>query len=321
MTPSTRPGHWEPHTDGFAVASLVCSIVGFVTGLGAVLGIVFGFVARDRMRKSENLSGRGLALSGIIVGCLALASFLAAMVVLLTSESNAPVAPHSAARSLIVTSGAPGEVTLAEHELLPRSAYPAGWAGGGRGSQNTQANFFGGLGAVTATQLATCLGVNPTHIDRTPAEAASQAYENGDATWQILDTVDVFPTKGDAQADVEAATSPTVGPCELRFVDSPNSSQMQAAVTQGFGADAKMGPTTVTRRPLIADRGSQGIDVETFFPIVGTKTKASFYSDQVLVQRDRSESNILILSTGTQPPAIALVNHLAQAAAKQMATQ
>ena len=322
VTPSTlRPGLWESHTDGFAIASLVCSIVGLVTGLGAVLGIVFGFVARDRIGKSENLTGRGLALSGIIVGCLALALFLAATGVLLTSRSNSPSSPRSAVRSPIATSGAPGDVTLAEHELLPRSAYPAGWAGGGRGSQNTQANFFGGVGAVTASQLATCLGVDPTLIDRTPAEAASQAYESGDATWQILDTVDVFPTKGGALADLAAATSPTVGPCELRFVDSPNSSQMQAAVAQAFGADAKMGATTVTHRPLIAHNGSQDIDVETSFPIIGNKTKASFYSDQVLVQRGRSESNILILFTGAQPPGIALVNRLAQAAAKQMATQ
>jgi Domain of unknown function (DUF4190) len=316
-TSTPRPGHWHSHTDGFAIASLVCSIVGFVTGLGAVLGIVFGFVARGRIRKSENLTGRGLALSGIIIGFLALTVFLAAIGVLLTSNSDSA---RSAARSLIVTSGAPGDVTLAEHELLPRSAYPAGWLGGGRGSQNTQANFFGGLGAATASRLATCLGVNPTNIDRTPAEAASQAYENGGATWQVFDTVDVFPTMRGVRADLAAAASPSVEPCELRFLDSPNYSQMQGAVTHTFGADAKMGATTVTHRPLIADNGSQDIDVETAFPIVGKNTNTVFYSDQILVQRGRSESNILILYMDRHPPEIALVNRLARAAAVQMAT-
>jgi len=162
--------------------------------------------------------------------------------------------------------------------------------------------------------------VNPTNVDRTPAEAASQSYENGDATWQVFDTVDVFPTMRGVRADFAAAASPSVEPCELRFVDSPNSSQTQAAVAHAFGADARMGATTVTHRPLIAGNGSQDIDVETAFPIVGKNTNTVFYSDQILVQRGRSESNIVILHMGRHAPEIALVNRLTRAAAVQMAT-
>lgn len=317
-------GRWHPHTDGFAIASLVCSIVGFVTGLGAVLGIVFGFVARRRIRRSENLTGQGLALSGIIIGLLALIAFLVATAVLLASEST-PV--PSAARSFIVTTGPPADASLARHELILRTAYPAGGTGGGRGSQNTQASFFGGLDAATASQLATCLGVGPADIDRSPAEAADQNYTSADATWQISDTVDVFPTTAGARADLEAAASPNVGPCVLRFVDSPQGPgllqgpELQKAVAQAFGARAKAGTTTITQRRLIADDGSHDIDVESSFPIVGGGTNTVFHSDQVLVQRGRSESNILIMEVASHPPAIALVNRLAQAAAKQMASR
>ena len=51
------------------MASLVCGICGFVYLIPAILGIVFGFVARSQIRKSGGaLTGSGLALAGIIVG-------------------------------------------------------------------------------------------------------------------------------------------------------------------------------------------------------------------------------------------------------------
>jgi Domain of unknown function (DUF4190) len=57
----------RPATDGFAIASLILGIVG-----GSVLAIVFGFVARGRIRRS-GAGGRGLATSGIVLGFLWLA--------------------------------------------------------------------------------------------------------------------------------------------------------------------------------------------------------------------------------------------------------
>jgi Domain of unknown function (DUF4190) len=88
-TPSYPPGTgaaWAPipttaipttanpttQTNGLAVASLVCSIAGiipFFFGLPCVLGIIFGFVARARIKRAHSaLGGGGLALAGIIVG-------------------------------------------------------------------------------------------------------------------------------------------------------------------------------------------------------------------------------------------------------------
>jgi Domain of unknown function (DUF4190) len=56
-------------TNGLAIASLVCSCVGFVFFLPAVLGIIFGFVARSQIRRSGGTQGGdGLAIAGIIVG-------------------------------------------------------------------------------------------------------------------------------------------------------------------------------------------------------------------------------------------------------------
>jgi hypothetical protein len=55
--------------NGLAVASLVCSCAGFVLFVPAVLGIIFGFVARSQIRRSGGTQGGdGLAIAGIIVG-------------------------------------------------------------------------------------------------------------------------------------------------------------------------------------------------------------------------------------------------------------
>jgi len=55
--------------NGLAVASLVCSCAGFLFFLPAVLGVIFGFVARSQIRQSGGTQGGdGLALAGIIVG-------------------------------------------------------------------------------------------------------------------------------------------------------------------------------------------------------------------------------------------------------------
>lgn len=67
--PSPYPTAVAKKTNGLAVASLVCSIAGFLFFIPAVLGVVFGFVARSQIRNSSGTQGGdGLAVAGIIVG-------------------------------------------------------------------------------------------------------------------------------------------------------------------------------------------------------------------------------------------------------------
>jgi Domain of unknown function (DUF4190) len=71
---SAYPGGYPPSpaaTNGMAIASLVCSLVGLLCGLGLPLGIIFGFVALSQIKQSSQ-AGRGLALAGIIIGFVAL---------------------------------------------------------------------------------------------------------------------------------------------------------------------------------------------------------------------------------------------------------
>ena len=57
---------------GSPIASLVCSCVGiipFLFGVPCILGVIFGFVSRSQIRRSQGTQGGGgLALAGIIVG-------------------------------------------------------------------------------------------------------------------------------------------------------------------------------------------------------------------------------------------------------------
>lgn len=75
--------HWVPSgppvsTNALSIASLVCSIGGFVMlGLPSVLGVVFGFVSRSQIRRAGGTqNGAGMALAGIIVGFLVVAFYL-----------------------------------------------------------------------------------------------------------------------------------------------------------------------------------------------------------------------------------------------------
>jgi hypothetical protein len=59
-----------PKNNGMAIASLICAIGGiFFLGIPSILGIIFGFVARSQIERSDGAqTGSGLALAGIIVG-------------------------------------------------------------------------------------------------------------------------------------------------------------------------------------------------------------------------------------------------------------
>jgi hypothetical protein len=54
-------------TNGLAVASLVCSLAGFLIGISAPVGAILGHMALRQIRQTGE-DGAGLAKAGIIVG-------------------------------------------------------------------------------------------------------------------------------------------------------------------------------------------------------------------------------------------------------------
>jgi hypothetical protein len=82
-------------SNGMAVASMVLGIVSFPVSLfwcagtiTAILAVIFGFIARARIKRGETLVGGGMALSGIILGFVHLGLivlFLVALVIALAA--------------------------------------------------------------------------------------------------------------------------------------------------------------------------------------------------------------------------------------------
>ncbi|ORV88394.1 hypothetical protein AWC11_14805 [Mycobacterium interjectum] len=94
-------------TNGFAVASLVCSLFGWVCMfIGAFLGIIFGFVALSQIKRTGQ-KGRGMAIAGIVVGALVLVGGIALWTI-------AALLPHSPSTD----SGEPAVVKVAQLQSI-----------------------------------------------------------------------------------------------------------------------------------------------------------------------------------------------------------
>lgn len=66
------PGPMYPQavgTNGMAIASLVCSLLGWLCGIGPILGIIFGIIALGKIKQTGE-GGRGLAIAGIAIGAV-----------------------------------------------------------------------------------------------------------------------------------------------------------------------------------------------------------------------------------------------------------
>jgi hypothetical protein len=65
-----------PKTNGYALASLILGIAGFIVLplLGAILALVFGYIAKGQIDRSGGAEeGRGMAVAGIILGWIGVA--------------------------------------------------------------------------------------------------------------------------------------------------------------------------------------------------------------------------------------------------------
>jgi hypothetical protein len=74
------PGYGQPpvgqSTNGLAIASLVLGIV-WVLGIGSILAVIFGFVARKQIRESGGRQGGGgMAIAGIVLGFVGVAGLI-----------------------------------------------------------------------------------------------------------------------------------------------------------------------------------------------------------------------------------------------------
>jgi hypothetical protein len=62
-----QPPPQRAATNKMAVASLVCSLCGWLCFVGPLFGLIFGFVALNQIKQTGQ-RGRGMALAGIVLG-------------------------------------------------------------------------------------------------------------------------------------------------------------------------------------------------------------------------------------------------------------
>ena len=55
-----------------ALASLLCSSIGWLCIIGPILGLIFGFLALNQIQQTGQ-RGRGLAIAGIVIGAILVA--------------------------------------------------------------------------------------------------------------------------------------------------------------------------------------------------------------------------------------------------------
>jgi predicted RNA-binding Zn-ribbon protein involved in translation (DUF1610 family) len=77
---------------GFAVTSMILGIIGiFIPCIGALLGIlatIFGGVALGGMNRSQNSDGKGMAITGLVLGILELIGWILWWLVIIAAASS-----------------------------------------------------------------------------------------------------------------------------------------------------------------------------------------------------------------------------------------
>lgn len=82
-------------TSGWAIASLVCGILGLCTGIAAILAVIFGHISLNEIKKSNGqVGGRGLAMAGLIMGYIELALGVILVILIIISAAVAPSPSH-----------------------------------------------------------------------------------------------------------------------------------------------------------------------------------------------------------------------------------
>jgi Domain of unknown function (DUF4190) len=74
-------------TNGMAIASLVLGLL-WLGGTGSLLAIIFGFIGRGQINR-RGQDGRGMAVTGIVLGFIGLASTLIWVIVLVSAGLSA----------------------------------------------------------------------------------------------------------------------------------------------------------------------------------------------------------------------------------------
>ena len=169
-------------------------------------------------------------------------------------------------------------------------------------------SLFGGANQSVLTRLATCIGIPSTNIDTSPVEAASEQYQTSRSWFTVNDNVEVFPTKSDAVVDAKATANRKTPNCLVKI----ERATLSQRITQALGPGSKVGHMRATHG-LVTGYGDHSADVRIIVPVTYQGGDHTFYFENVVVQKGRSET-ILRFTSMDAPPPIPTVNAFARSA-------
>ena len=80
-------------TNGFSIASLVLGIV-WIYWIGSILALVFGYIALSQIKRTGGTQGgRGMAIAGIVLGWIGIATLILVIILIATTDDSWYVDP------------------------------------------------------------------------------------------------------------------------------------------------------------------------------------------------------------------------------------
>jgi hypothetical protein len=86
-----QPAYFQPappgqRTNGLAIASLILGIV-WLSWIGSILALIFGYIALGQIKKQHE-GGRGMAIAGIVLGWVGVATAILFVVLIAVASTN-----------------------------------------------------------------------------------------------------------------------------------------------------------------------------------------------------------------------------------------
>jgi hypothetical protein len=86
-----QPAYFQPappgqRTNGMAIASLILGIV-WLSWIGSILALIFGYIALGQIKRQHE-GGRGMAIAGIVLGWVGVATLILFIVLIAVASTN-----------------------------------------------------------------------------------------------------------------------------------------------------------------------------------------------------------------------------------------
>ncbi|MDA8399172.1 MAG: DUF4190 domain-containing protein [Actinomycetota bacterium] len=202
-----------PPTSGFAIASLVCSLL-FFLGVTPILGIIFGFVARSRIRRAGGTKkGDGLAVNGIVLGFVELIVFVLLLAIAIPTFFGPRIQNNEPARASLENALTTAKVFYARFQNFNPSVQ-------GNTALKTlaavlhasepQLNFLSTGGTLNPYTVVVSESAYASNYGERAGVLVSNAalfvaYSHAGKCWFILD-IEVPPASGTIQGETSAGT-------------------------------------------------------------------------------------------------------------------